>query len=83
MTNSKKLNEEGLAEFNAVYITASEICKTLDIERCTVLNARNRGMLPGAFKPDGVPVFIWKRKELQPYLDSWKISLASRRGELR
>lgn len=80
-TDVKTMTDE--EEFNTLYITSTEIGEQLGVKRSTILNARRRGLLPNAVPIRGVRTFIWKRKELQPYLESWTISLASRRGELR
>lgn len=68
--------------FDEKYITSSEIQKELKIERSTLLNARRRGMLPNPVIVQGVGAFIWERKELQPYLDAWRLSLSVRRKEI-
>ena len=71
------------ARFHELYITSTEIQRTMNVERSSILNARRRGMLPNAVVVPGVRAFIWERKTIKPYLDAWTISLASRRGELR
>lgn len=68
--------------FDEKYITSSEIQETLGVERSSILNARRRGMLPDPITVRGVRAFIWEREKVTPYLEAWKISLASRRGEL-
>jgi len=83
MENRKIKQTESQIEFDETYITSTEIGKSLGVKRSTILNARVRGLLPDPIEINGVRTFIWKRRELVPYLDSWRISLASRRGELR
>ena len=70
-------------KFQDQYITSAEIQKELGVERSTVVNARKRGMLPEPIIVPGIRIFIWEREPLQPYLNAWKLALASRRGELR
>lgn len=69
--------------FDEVYITSSEIAEELKIERSTIVNARRRGLLPEPIIIKGIRAFIWERNTVRPLLDAWKVSLASRRGELR
>jgi hypothetical protein len=68
--------------FDEKYITSSEIQKMMGVERSSILNARRRGMLPDPIIVRGVRAFIWERENVTPYLEAWKIALASRRGEL-
>ncbi len=83
MENRKNYPSDSQREFDETYITSTEIGKSLGVKRSTILNARVRGLLPDPIEINGVRTFIWKRQELVPYLDSWRISLASRRGELK
>lgn len=77
--SDKKTAQE---RFDELYITSSEIQEELNVERSTILNARRRGLLPEPILVRGVRAFIWERDKVRPYLEAWKISLASRRGEL-
>lgn len=69
-------------DFDAKYITSTEIQKRMKVERASILNARRRGLLPNPVIVPGVRAFIWEREAVEPYLKAWEISLASRRGEL-
>lgn len=69
-------------KFDETYITGHEICETFNVPRSTVLHARRRGMLPDAIVIPGSRSFIWEREKVKPYLEAWKLSLQSRRGEL-
>jgi len=69
--------------FDELYVTSSEIQITLNVSRTVILGARKRGMLPDPVLVRGLGAFIWERETVTPYLDAWKISLASRRGELQ
>lgn len=68
--------------FDERYITGSEIQHTMNVSRSSVLLARRRGMLPDPIVVKGARAFIWERDKVTPYIEAWKISLASRRGEL-
>lgn len=72
-----------IAEFNKKYITSNEIVDALGVERSCVLRARTSGLLPNSFKVAGLRSYLWEREPLQEYLNAWKITLASRRGELK
>lgn len=67
-------------EFDAVYITSSEICRELGVCRATIVAARRRGLLPDAVRVHDGQIMIWKRDTARPYLDAWKIILNVRRG---
>lgn len=67
-------------EFDETYITSTEICETLKINRATVLHARKRGLLPEPISLNNSRLFIWKRSAIQKSLDAWKIMLDARRG---
>lgn len=66
--------------FDAHYITASEIQKTLGVSRSTVMTARRRGYLPDPVQLKGYRAFLWERKPLTPYLEAWSLMLNTRRG---
>ncbi|QJI53388.1 hypothetical protein vBAcoSR7M_66 [Alteromonas phage vB_AcoS-R7M] len=68
--------------FDETYITGYEIQTIMDVNRSTVLNARKRGILPQPIQVPGSRSFIWERTIVQPYIDAWKVALASRRREL-
>lgn len=64
------------AEFDKTYITSTEICKTLKINRCTLLQARRKGKLPAPIEVNGSQMFIWLRVEAAPIVREW----AAKRG---
>lgn len=68
-------------EFDEVYITSSEICKRLRINRSSIVQARARGVLPDPILVNGGHVSLWKRSEVQTHLAAWEAALQSRRGE--
>jgi predicted site-specific integrase-resolvase len=69
-------------EFDTTYVTSSEICKELGVSRATLVHARRRGLLPDPVVVNGAQIYIWKRDIVRPFMDAWKIMLASRRGQL-
>lgn len=69
-------------EFDAIYITSSEICKRLRITRATIVQGRRRGLLPDPIVVNDGQLLVWKRAEIMLYLDAWNINLRARRGEL-
>lgn len=67
-------------EFDQVYITSSEICGAMAITRATLMNARQRGLLPDPININNGQLTLWKRETVQPYLDAWKLILKVRRS---
>lgn len=61
------------AEFDKTYITSTEICKTLQINRCTLLQARRKGTLPDPIQVNGSQMFIWLRAEAAPIVKAWQV----------
>ena len=72
--------DDAQKEFDDKYITSTEICEKLNVDRSTVLNARRRGFLPNPIKINGVNIFIWRRLDIQKSLDAWELTLTCRRG---
>lgn len=70
-------------DFDKIYITSGEIQKELSVHRSVVLQARRRGMLPEPIRVGGAHQFVWERKTVRPFLEAWKLSLASQRGQLK
>lgn len=69
-------------EFDAIYITSSEICEYLSISRSTIVQGKGRGLLPEPITINGAQIQLWKREQVMPHLDAWKLMLQARRGEL-
>jgi hypothetical protein len=67
-------------EFDAKYITASEIMKDLGITRPALAYARTNNKLPAPIVLNDGTLFVWERQTVQPYLDLWKQALTFRRG---
>lgn len=69
-------------EFDATYITSTEICQELNVTRASITQARKRKLLPSPIIVRGSKNQIWKRDVVRPFLDAWKLTLRARRGEL-
>lgn len=80
MSNEKQ--NAAQKRFDELYITSSEIQKTLNVARSQILHARTRGLLPEPVVVQGARAFIWERANIQKYLDAWQITLDARRGNL-
>lgn len=70
---------EAQKKFDEQYITSSEIMKTLNVTRTSILSARRTKKLPDPIDIQG-KIFIWERDKVTPYLNAWKIILDARRG---
>jgi len=69
-------------EFDALYMTSSEICNRLGVKRSSIVIARQRGALPAPIVVRGCKIHIWKRPEVLPYVERWELLIRQRRGEL-
>lgn len=69
-------------EFDAKYITANEICKSMNLTRASIYSAQKRGILPPPIVVYGSKTHVWVREEVQPNLDKWNNALQIRRGTL-
>lgn len=69
-------------EFDAIYITASEVREYLGVNRSTLVSGKERGLLPPPILANGAQIQLWKRDQVQPYLDAWRLILQVRRGEV-
>ena len=71
-------------DFDAKYITSTEICQDLDVTRASVANARERGALPEPVRinrPNGDPhIMIWLREEAAPHIERWRAELVGKRA---
>lgn len=66
-------------DFDRDYITSSEICNELGVTRPAIHFRRKAGLLPGAIQVYGQQLLIWKRADIQPWLDEWKTSIQAKR----
>jgi hypothetical protein len=67
--------------FDALYISSLEIGERLGVSRPAVMHARRRGVLPEPVCVNDGQIYIWERKEVEPYLKAWETSVKLRRGE--
>jgi hypothetical protein len=71
-------------EFDAKYISSTEICRDLGVTRASIVNARNRNALPEPVqvrRANGDPhIMLWLRDEAAPFLERWKAELAAGRA---
>lgn len=68
-------------QFDAQYIAAPEIMKSLGVTRGALLYARRVGKLPEPIVVGNGILFIWDRMEVQPILEAWKAELLKRREQ--
>ena len=60
-------------EFDAIYITSSEIRQELNINRTDLFFAIKRGDMPNpGIVINSGRIHLWKRDIARPYIDSWK-----------
>ena len=69
-------------EFDATYITSAEIRRYLNVSRSTIVQGKERGLLPEPILVQDGQVQLWKREQVQPFLDAWRLMLQVRRGEV-
>lgn len=55
-------------EFDSLYITSSEICRTAGINRVTLMFDKRRGKLPGPIEINNGQITVWKRADVAAYL---------------
>lgn len=71
-------------EFDAKYISSTEICRDLDVTRASIVNARARGALPEPVqvkRANGDPhIMLWLREEAAPFIESWRLELEAGRA---
>lgn len=71
------------AEFDQKYVSSTELCQQLGVTRATLVNGRRRGALPEPVRinrPNGdAHVMLWLREEVAPYVERWKVDLATGR----
>lgn len=60
--------------FDLAYISAYEIQKRLNVNRCAVTFAHQRGMLPAPILV-GAGTHVWERAVTEPLLEQWAAQL--------
>lgn len=66
-------------EFEELYITSSEIARTLGVTRAAIIQARQKGQLPDPIMVEG-HLTIWKRWFIVPYVEAWQKKRRARIG---
>lgn len=71
-------------QFDEKYISSTEICQRLDVNRSTVLQGARAGKLPECIvikRPNGsTHVALWIRADAEPMMAEWAKAIASRKG---
>ncbi len=67
-------------KFDELYITSTEVMKTMGVSRTSVLYAKRSGLLPEPIVVNDGQLFVWERAALRKYLEAWKLILDVRRG---
>ena len=65
-------------QFDSIYVTSSEIAKSLNITRSAMCQAIARGALPSPIKVNGGQITLYVRKEVEPFLAAWKLVVKSK-----
>lgn len=58
-------------QFDREFITATEIVERLGISRSTLTRAIARKFVPAPIRTSDGQTTIWKRKDLEPILETW------------
>lgn len=70
--------------FDEKYISSTEICQILGVNRSTVFNGARAGKLPEAITikraDGGAHIMLWERQAALPMMDEWAKSIAARKG---
>lgn len=73
------------AQFDEKYISSTEICHRLGVNRSTVFNGARKGKLPECIvikRANGsAHVALWLRVEAEPMMEEWAKAIASRKGQ--
>jgi hypothetical protein len=71
-------------QFDEKYISSTEICQRLDVNRSTILNGARAGKLPECIiikRANGDPhIMLWVRADAEPMMAEWAKAIASRKG---
>ena len=70
--------------FDSTYISSTEICQRLGVNRSTVFNGARAGKLPEAITikraDGGAHIMLWLRSAAEPMMVEWAKAIASRKG---
>lgn len=71
--------------FDKTYISSSEICQRLGINRSSVFYGIRNGKLPEGItikRPDGgVHIILWIRADAEPLLADWQKAIESKKAQ--
>jgi len=71
--------------FDDTYISSTEICQTLGVNRSTVFNGARAGKLPEGIvirrADGGTHIMLWPRASAEPMIEQWAKAIASRKGQ--
>ncbi len=65
--------------FEQRYITSSEICERLRVNRTQLFHRRQRKQLPGEITIKNQNIMLWERDFIEPFLTEWEVSLNNKR----
>lgn len=57
-------------EFDATYVTSSEICRRVGVTRAAVIQARQKSLLPPPIMVES-HLSIWKRSDVEEKIENW------------
>jgi hypothetical protein len=70
--------------FDETYISSTEICQRLDVNRSTVFNGARAGKLPEGIEikraNGGAHIMLWLRSEAEPMMEEWQKAISARKG---
>lgn len=67
-------------EFEKMFISSTEICKRLLINRSALAYARKAQNWPEPIIIDGINLHLWDREQVTPLIEEWEAKLNRRRG---
>ncbi len=71
--------ETSQQRFDRLYISGTEICTRLQINRTSLSYARARGYLPDPVEINNNQITLWERNVIEPYLCKWESELSQRK----
>ena len=75
------------SQFDEMFITSTEVCQLLDVQRATIINGIKSGRLPPPIiirraNSETPHIVLWNRSQVLPLLSDWKIAIDTRKAEL-
>ena len=74
------MSNSAQAQCDSMYVTSSELAKSLNVSRAAMCQAVARGLLPDAIKINDGQVTLFDRNRVAPFVNAWKIVLNVKRG---